>query len=150
MIWTQLLIVTCRTVIWLCNIPSICLFKFLCYIRNFYMCTGVYLQLQFLFEATQTFCLDTVCKKQAHLFLLKTLCKSFGHKALDIICRDAQLKWILTDQLKERVSFNILYSGIQSRRRYSIFILVERCVRDKGPKMGLVERINAKFGGLLN
>ncbi|XP_072028883.1 E3 ubiquitin-protein ligase rnf213-alpha-like isoform X2 [Amphiura filiformis] len=62
-----------------------------------------YKSLNYLFEAAQTVCLDTICKQEAHLFLLKNLCKSFGTDALGLVSKHDQLKWILDESLREWV-----------------------------------------------
>ncbi|XP_072028880.1 E3 ubiquitin-protein ligase RNF213-like [Amphiura filiformis] len=63
-----------------------------------------YKSIEYLFEAAQTFCLHAVCKQEAHMFLLKNLCKSFGTDALQLVCKHDLLKWILDETMREWVS----------------------------------------------
>ncbi|XP_072022240.1 E3 ubiquitin-protein ligase rnf213-alpha-like [Amphiura filiformis] len=57
-----------------------------------------------LLEEAQSFCMESICQQEAHLFLLKQLCHTYSTNTLSDLSWHPSLSWVLTADLKGRVS----------------------------------------------
>ncbi|XP_072028881.1 E3 ubiquitin-protein ligase rnf213-alpha-like [Amphiura filiformis] len=56
-----------------------------------------------LIEEAQTFCMESICQQEAHLFLLKQLCHTYSTNTLSDLSWHPSLSWVLNADLKGRM-----------------------------------------------